>query len=169
MIKFRGWGFNIPTILAAILIAILLSGLLTVANPVVMPSGAKPQAAAAVYPCDPGPWNTRWVTNKHGAWPFWEITIRAKIKWNGCDIKVVPYTQRCSWWAIGYGIDQKTCDNYRIYKYTAYGQNLVLRGYFYLSVIANGFPLGTTVHMCQWYERFGRLINTQNGPYGSGC
>lgn len=170
-VEFRGFGRNWQTLLLALVVAVLLSGVLTVLSPRVGGrANGEGTVAAAVYPCQPHSTYYRWVTNNHdgGLAPF-ALTVKALIAYNGCDVYVVSGTQRCSWWAIGYGVQTQWCGNYRLYTYSAYGQVLTVGATFYVSIGWSGFPIGSQIHLCQWFNRNGTLFNTKNGPYGEGC
>jgi hypothetical protein len=82
---------------------------------------------------------------------------------------VTPGTQRCTWSTFGYAVASQWCGNYRQYTYAAYGQQLVIGGYFTVYVMWFGFPVNAQVHLCQWYDRNGTLWQTRNGPYGQPC
>lgn len=168
-VQFRGWGLNVPTVLVVILVAVLLASAITVVKPVVVPGASQGDSVqAAVSPCKPSYWRTKWVKNYHGWWG-WGVTVRAQIKYNGCDVLVVPGTQTCSHWAVGYAISYRACTNYRTGTWTAYGQNVVVYSRYDVAPFVNGFPLSANVLMCQRYDRWGRLIVQLNGPYYSGC
>lgn len=169
MVKFRGFGLNLRTIFLIVFLAVVLSGAGTLSRPFVhLGASGDTARAGTVYPCRPGYWVERQITNGYGGWG-WGVTIHARLKYNGCEVFVVPGSQSCVYWAFGYSIDMRWCGNYRRDTWTAYSQSVMVGARFQVFVAWNGFPISAPVHMCQIYDRFGRLFWTQNSPYGSGC
>jgi hypothetical protein len=166
-VKFTGFGPNLNTFILAVIFATLLAGALTLIKPVVVP-GHGGEADAAVYPCVPHAWAYKTVSNYHGG-IGWAVQVKAQIKYNGCDVAAVTGSEHCLYSAFGFSVAFQWCGAYRNYTSIAYAQELVIGSQFQVYVGWQGFPLSVPVHMCQWYDRNGRLFSTQNGPYGPGC
>lgn len=169
-VKFRGFGLNLSTMIVLLLASTLLAGVLTLVKPVVIPgsSAGGDTISAATYPCQPYAWRSKNIENRHSG-SFWYVTVAAKIQYNGCDVMVVPSSQQCSHWAIGFSVNYAWCSSYRLYTYTAYGQQLVVGARVQVFVLWSGFPVTAAVHICQLYNRNGNLLSQWNGPYGAGC
>lgn len=163
MVRFEGFGLNWRTGLLVLLVAAMLAGTMIVVKPVAVQDGS--QANAAVAPCRPHAWQSRWVKNGDSGLG-WSIYQKVKIAWNGCDVKAVPSTIACwTGFLLGIGFAYWNCSTYREYTNTAYGQQLVVRSGWQVSMFFNGFPVKTNHLLCAWYDRNGQKTYTHNGAF----
>jgi len=164
MIQFRGFGLNVPTLIVAIILA-TSAGLIP--QTFVGTSGSSTNAAVA--PCKPSYWRTKTVTNYKLTVAIIGLFERANIQFNGCDVKLSGPPACWHGPAFIYAIDIAKCDAYRLYTYTAYGQQLVLRAQFKIGVGITWGPFSIVDHLCQAYNRWGNVIWTKNNLSDGGC
>jgi hypothetical protein len=163
MIRFEGFGLNWRTGLLVLMVAALLAGTFVVVKPVVTDEGS--QVSAAVAPCKPGAWQSRWVQNQDSG-VGWSIYQKMKIQWNGCDVKGVSGTMACwSGSVVGIAIENWNCSSYRQYTNTAYGQQLVMRSGWAISPFIAGFPFKTNHLLCAIFNRDGQRVLKENGAF----
>jgi len=164
-VEFRGFGLNLPTLLLAVLLATLVG----LAPQTFVGRTSSNTASAAVYPCKPSYWRTRTVTNYKFTASGIVLYERANIQFNGCDVKLAGPPACWHGPAFIYAIDVVKCDAYRLYTYTAYGQQLVVRSQFKIGVGATWGPFTIVDHLCRAYNRWGQVIWTKNNLWDSGC
>lgn len=162
------WRFTRSTGLLIVLIAAMLATAAIVTKPATQSDGS--QVEAAVRPCHPHAWRYRWHTDTDEGFGYY-LQQHYKIKYNGCNVKIVAGTHTClhQAWAFIIGTDdcsalRLTVNNYRY----PYSETLVVRAAFEMYPFSGLGLLHWPHFMCAKYNRNGVLWDFQRGPGAGG-
>lgn len=167
MIRFEGFGLNWRTGLLVALVALMLAQVLLIAKPAILPQGSK-ASAAVVWPCDPHGWQSRYIGFEDNPVGF-RVRIEGRIRWNGCQVEMTEGPWCYEWWG-GLAPSEADCSYKRLNLQTAYGQNLLVRGYWTVFPIGLPFGLGVPHYLCKRFDRNGDGFAYAAGPFaGEQC